>query len=317
MYEIIKKQFDSGKTILQPKYYGSVKRELWAKFHMDLYPLAQDYYHELNPLFLYNMYNPNFYKFSRTITVRDGYLTFATFLLNNLSHFPNLGTELFLIPPSLAPLVPPNLASSFACWQIVQPQQIALKDARKVIIWGYICDQYVGDMEDLAVRIKALQDIDADATVELYIPIRRNVFETKDRETITIHQVMDLIKDILPHRKIKILRSEDFFGISDFRNTYIYDLVLDNFIVSDNYLHYFVQSRGGTVNNDCLKKAPTDTIFNLDLSFHHQLHVTPLPTGKNIFMDILMYKKQNPMVKDLTYEPTFQNLLRDSLKKES
>jgi hypothetical protein len=315
MLEIIKEQFTSGKALSQSKYYNAVKREMWPKFYWDLYPLAQEYYHELNPYFLFNIYRPDFYRFTKVFTVRDGYVPFASFILTNFNTFAKLEAGQFLVHPDLARLVPTNINSQFGCWQIVQKKQIELSQARKVIVFGFVSDQYLGNMDDLKERLKELKNISSDAEIELYLPIRKNVFELHGKESLTIHLLMDYIKDILPGRKLKILTSEHFFDITNFKNTYVYDLAADNFIVSDNYLHYYVQSRGATVNNKSLTKAPEGSMFSLDLSLHHELHVCPLKKDKNFFTDLLFYKKENPGIKDLTFDPVLQSMLRESFKK--
>ena len=315
MLDIIKEQFKDGKALSQSKYYNAVKREHWPKFYWDLYPLAQEYYHELNPYFLFNLYRTDFYKFSKVFTVRDGYVPFANFILNNFSNFSKLEAGQFLVHPDLVPLIPTNIQQQFGCWRIVQKKQTTLEKARKVIIFAFVSEQYLGDVTEIHHRIQDLKKIDKDASIELYLPLRKNVFDTINKETMAIHHLVSALKDVLGDRKLKFLTGDNFFDITDFKNTYVYDLALDNFIVSDNYLHYYVQSRGATVNNGSLTEAPADSIFSLDLSIHHELHVTPLPKVANIFTDLLFYKKQNPAVKDYTFDPVLQNMLRKLLKK--
>lgn len=315
MLEIIKEQFKSGKTLTQSKYYNYVNRGHWPKFYWDLYPLGQEYYHELNPYFIFNIYKPEFYRFSKMITARDGYVNLATFLLENLATFQKMKTGPIFIHPDLAPLIPDSLAENFGCWHLVQKKQIKLPEAKKVIIFGLISEEYLGEIDKLPERIKVLKDINPAAKIEIWITQRKEVFGKNDRESLLVYQVMSHLKDALPGRDIKFIRGEHFFEITDFKNTFIFDLMLDKFIVSDSYLHYYVQSRGATVNNGSLTEAPKDSIFNLDLSIHHQIHYTPLPKVENIFIDLLFYKKKNPSIKELAFDPFFQHLLRTNLKK--
>jgi len=315
MYDNIKEQFESGKTLTQSRYYNSVKREFWPKFYWDLYPMAQEYYHELNPYFLFNMYRTDFFRFTKVFTVRDGFVPFASFILNNFNTFAKLEAGTFLVHPDLVPIIPANISSQFGTWRLVQKKQTELSKARKVIIFAFVSDQYLGTIDQVREKLKELSTISKDATVELYLPIRKNVFETTGKESLIIHHLMDAIKDSIPDRKLKILTSEQFFDITEFKSTYIFDLAADNFIVSDNYLHYYVQSRGATVNNGSLTKAPEDSMFNLDLSLHHEFHVCPLPKKRNIFSDLLFYKKERPGIKDFTFDPLLQSMLRDLLKK--
>lgn len=316
MYEILNEQFKSGKALSQNKYQSSIKKENWAKFYWDMYPLNESYYHEFNPVFLFNLYKEDFFKFTPVLTVRDGYLTFATFIMNNFMTFSRYSSNLFLIHEDLAPLVPPNITQYFGVWKRVQKKQTTLTDAKNVILFGFICDQYVGSMDELRERLKFLQTIRKDATLSLYLPIRRNVFEINPRESIATHIVLNMIKDLIPDREVKLLSGENFFDITDFKDTYIYDLAYDNFMVSDNYLHYYVQSRGATINNGSLLEAPKDSVFSFDLSLYHEFHVTPLPKVKSLFTDLLFYKKQNPAVKDYNFDPQMHGLLRDLLRKK-
>ncbi len=313
MYEILNQQFKTGATFVE--YHGSIHRDKWPKFHWDLYPLAQEYYHELNPFFLYNLVQPELFKLVDVITVRDGLGTFANFMLENLTLFPKLGPKSFLIHPDLSPFVPPSVAKYFATWQIVQKKQIELSKAKKVIIFGFASDEYLGNFDHFSARIKELATISDDAKVEIYCPIRKDIFGSNKRESMAINQLMDQLKDVMVGRKLSFLRSDHFFEITDFKNTYLFDLKLDNFIVADNYIHYYVQSRGASVNNNSLTSAPKNSIFNLDLSIHHELHVTPLPKVNNLFTEIFFYKKQNPGIKELLLDMKFQSIIRESLKK--
>lgn len=317
MLEIIKNQFESGKTLTQSKYYNYVNRGQWPKFYWDLYPLAQEYYHELNPYFIFNVYKPEFFRFAKCITARDGFVNMASFILDNYSKFRKLQTGPIFIHPDLAPLVPDALKDMFGCWQIVQPKQIKISEAKKVFIFGFVSEEYLGDLDKLSERIQALKDINPNASVELWIPLRKDIFGKNNRESLVIYNVMNHLKDILHGRKIKFLRGEHFFDISDFKQSYVYDLELDKMIVADSYLHYYTQSRGATVNNGSLLAPPADSMFSFDMSLHHQIHYTPLPKVDNsLFTDLLFYKKKNPSVKDLNFDLGFQNMLRTGLKKE-
>jgi hypothetical protein len=317
MYEIIKEQFKSARSLTSSKYFTLVNRGNWPKFYWDLFPLAQEYYHELHPYFLFNYYTSDFFQFTKTITVRDGYVTFANFIMNNYASLDKLKAGPMFIHPDLAPIIPQSLYHRFATWEIVQKKQVSLAEAKNVIIFGFVCEENLGDLEGLVHRIKDLENIREDAEISLYLPLRKNIFEVHGKESTAIHTVMSALKDRLPKRKLKILLGEHFFEISNFRGTYLYDLAFDKFYVSDNYLHYYVQSRGATVNNGSLKEAPADSIFCLDLSIHHELHITPLKPGHSLFADLLFHKKRNPSVKDFHMDFSLHQLLREGLRKES
>jgi hypothetical protein len=314
MLENIKEQFYSDTALTSSKNHISLRRDQFPKYYGDLYPIANEYYHELNPFFLFNAYRPDLFKFCRTFTVRDGYVPFTDFILNNLGSFTRLGIGTLLIHPDLTPIVPSNLSSHFGCWNIVQKNQIDLHSARKVIIYGQGNEQYLGDLNALERRMDELKSISNDAEINVVLPIRKGPFEQTSRETMIPFQILSVIKDILPGRNIRLMTNEQFFAITEFRNSYFFDLAEDKFIVSDNFLHYYVQSRGATVNNKSLKASPTDSIFSLDLSLYHELHVTPMTLRKNIFADLLFYRKQNTLVKDALYDPLLQGMLKEMLR---
>lgn len=311
MLETIKEQFIRGKTLTQSKYCHSIDRNQWPKFYRDMLPLAQEYYHELNPYFLFNFYRMEHFRFSKCITVRDGYLNFASFILENFKNFSKLESGPLIIHPELTPIVPPTLIQHFACWQLVQKRQIKIKDAKRVVILGFANYEYLGDEEKLSKLLTDLDQIPEDAKIEVYLPIRRDVFGKNDREPLYIHNAVAQLKDALRSRNIKFITGEQFFEISDFKYTYVFDLAVDRMLVSDNYLHYHVQSRGGTVNNGSLLMKPEKSLFQFDMSIHHEFHVVPVPRVKSIFIDLLFFKKLNPEKKDFHFDTTFQRNLRN------
>ena len=314
MLEIIREQFETGKTLTQSKYYNYVNRGNWPKFYWDLYPMGQEYYHELNPYFLFQLYRPDIYKFSRVITVRDGFLTLSSYLVQ---HFKELSTNEprpLLIHPDFAPIVPSNALERFGCWQLVQKRQIALSEAKKVIIFGLLSEEYLGNLDTLPERLFPLKDIHPEASVELFLPMRKDIFGKNNKDSMAIYHALNHIKDAIPGRKVKFLKSEEFFEITNFKGSYFYDLNFDKMVVSDNYLHYYVQSRGATVNNGTLSTPPQDSFFSLDLSIFHELHITPVPKVTSVFPELIFYKKTNPSM-DLNFDPSFQELMRNLINK--
>lgn len=315
MYEILESQFKSGKALTQSKYYSLIRRDLWPKYYWDMYPLAQEYYHELNPYFLFNFFRPELFKFTPVITVRDGYLTFANFILANASIFPKIGPKLYLINPSLAPIVPAHLRQYFLTWKIVQKKQVTEKTARKVFVFANVCEQYLGEMEPLKKRLENLKNVPEKTPIDFYLPLRKNVFELQGKESFLLHKLISTMKDLLPGRDMNFLSGDNFFAITDFKNNYLYDLGADHFIVSDNYLHHYLQGRGASVNNHSLSEAPKDSIFSLELSINHELHVCPFPEVESVYPEILFYKKKYAMVKDFLFDQGFQALLRKQMMK--
>ncbi|HXH30720.1 MAG TPA: hypothetical protein VNJ01_07890 [Bacteriovoracaceae bacterium] len=312
MYQVIKSQYDTGTALTHTGYGHDIRRDLWPKFHWDLYPIVNDYYHELNPYYVYNLYSFDMLETSKAITVRDGFLQFAAFLVTNLQKIPEADQH-FLIHPALTPIVPPHLRKYFSAWKISQPKKLPLKDAKKVIIFGLVGETYLGEIEGMAAKLSPLKEASPETLFELYLPIRKEPFLTNHRESVMHYQLLDVIKDVLPGRKFKFINNEDFFEIGHFGSTYFFDLADDLSIVADNYLHFHVASRGGAVNLFSTE-VPKDSYFDLALSFNHQLHVCPLPTVGSIFMELLLYSKRSS-VKDLTLDNIFHTLVREQLKK--
>jgi len=312
MLEIIEEQFKSGKTLTQSKFYNYVNRGNWPKFYWDFYPMGQEYYHELNPYFLFKMYRPDIFKFSQVITARDGFLTLSSYLVNNYKDLVKDVPRPILVHKDFAPIVPTTLMDRMGCWEIVQKKQISLEEAKKVIIFGLMSEEYLGNLEELPQRLGPLKDIHPDATVELFLPMRKDIFGKNHKDSMAIYHALNHIKDAIPGRQVKFLRPEDFFDITDFKNSFFYDLNFDKMIVADNYLHYYVQSRGASVNNNSRLFPPKESLFCLDLSIFHELHITPIPKVTSIFPELIFFKKTNPGT-DLNFDLNFQQLVRGLL----
>lgn len=312
MLEIIEEQFKSGKTLTQSKFYNYVNRGNWPKFYWDFYPMGQEYYHELNPYFLFKMYRPDIFKFSQVITARDGFLTLSSYLVNNYKDLVKDGIRPIFVHKDFAPIVPTTLMDRMGCWEIVQKKQISLEEAKKVIIFGLMSEEYLGNLEELPQKLGPLKNIHPDATVELFLPMRKDIFGKNHKDNMAIYHALNHIKDAMPGRNVKFLRAEDFFEITDFKNSFFYDLNFDKMIVADNYLHYYVQSRGASVNNNSRLSPPKESLFCLDLSIFHELHITPIPKVTSIFPELIFFKKTNPGT-DLNFDPNFQQLVRGLL----
>ena len=95
-----------------------------------MYPLGQDYFHELNPYFLFNYHNKEIFKISKLVTVRDGLLSFSNFILGNFTDFSSLESGPMLIHPDLAPLVPPTLRDQLSKNSL---KQFGIEAASKIL----------------------------------------------------------------------------------------------------------------------------------------------------------------------------------------
>lgn len=313
MLEILNAQFAKPRCLTQNKKFSPLRRDRWPNYFWELYPMAQEYYHEFNPFFLFNIYDPGFYEYYKIFTVRDGMITLANFLVNNFNTIPKSGANLFLVHQDFAPLIPPQLAQYFGVWSISRPNPIKISEAKKIVIFAFVCDQYVGKLEEVQKKLSTLKQLRNDVEIEVYLPLRRNLFETNSKESIIHFELLTSIHQALPGKKVRFLKAEDFMEKSEMKNTYVLDLARDHFFVSDNYLHYFVLSRGGTMSN-IPSQAPKESIFDIALSFNHSLHISPLPKVDNLFTELLFYKKQSG-AKDLIMDQQFQQIVREGLQK--
>lgn len=295
MLEKIKKQFDKKRVLSSSKYHHVIKKEHYPKYFWDMYPLVEDYYHELNPYFLFKLQDPNLLQnFSDVYLIRDGYWTFINYLLNNLNVFTKSNEKLFLIHRSLAILIPEMLRDRFAIWDIVKQKRPDANNLKKILLFAYISDEYLGDLKKNK-KIESLKHISPEIPVEVLFLNRRNLFEEKNREQFLSLELMNIVKDQLVKNQLTIIKSDDFFKRSDLRGIHFIDLAYDHFLISDNYVHHFALSVGATMD-DHLDRPPKESIFSLALSFQHDLHISPLPElGQNseLFSNLLFRFKQN------------------------
>lgn len=311
MYEILKIQFESGKALTQNRYYHSVKKEFWPRYYDQLYPLGKEYYHEFNPYFTFNVHSPEFFRFAKTFTVRDGAISFGDFLLKHHQYINKWGTH-FIVHRDLAPLIPSNLAPYFSLWQTWQPKKVTPHEAKKIIILGLMCDQYVKDMESITSKLEVLKEVSEDIEIEAYLPLKSNPFEKKSSESFIVHETMNLIRNFLPKKQVKILSTNEILERPNFKGTLAIDLRPDLFLVADNYLDYHMASKGGTVG-EMAEKAPPNVIFEVPLSLHHYLTISPLEHVESRFVDLLYYRKKF-QVKDILFDPIYHDLVRKLIK---
>jgi hypothetical protein len=312
MLEILKQQYRSGNALTQTKHFPAYNRNNFAKWHQEIHPLNGEYYHEFNPFYVGNVYTPDMYSVARTMTARDGYVSFADWLLKNVSRLPKLNT-LFIIHPDLAPLIPNNQREHFLSWKLSHPKKIALSEAGRVIIFGVLCEDYVGPQDELIERLAPLEKVSSDAHIQVFLPLRRNPFSLEIKEYTMGLSVMSLIKDMFPGRKIDILDHQSFQSITDLSSSFIFDLRKDLKVSADSYIHHQVINRAGSVNL-VSHEVPADSIFRLALGLNHDLHICTLPEVESKFLDLLFYRKQMPGV-DLLADLGFQDIVAESLQK--
>ena len=139
MLEILKAQYQSANTLSKSTFYKAHSPEM-SQIFSELYPQCLDYFHELNPGFLFKIQRAEFLNQYSAMTVRDGSISFGAFILKNFQQLANLKTH-FIIDRHLTPLVPNYLRQKFSCWQIVQKKKIKISEAQRIVITGLMNEQ--------------------------------------------------------------------------------------------------------------------------------------------------------------------------------
>lgn len=307
--EKINKQIKSGRAFNQSRNYSVLDRSHFPKYFWDLYPLAQDYYHELNPIFVGNLYKKELLRFTDVHTVRDGKISFANFLVTNVEHILASKSH-FLIPEGYADLIPQNLKDQFSCWSLSLKNPKPISEAKRILIFGLLFERYYGSRTDLEDRIRRdFAGASKDAKIEVLLPIRQDVFLTAARESLEHFHVYDSIKAALNGRSFELIKLEHFFDRTIGPDEFLYDLKVDDSIVADSSLHYHYASKGAGVNL-LGTEVPKDTFRSLSISFWHQLNIFPLKHKDSAkFAELLFYKRVNN--RNLIQDKNFHALISE------
>lgn len=307
MYEQIKTQLRSGKALVQQKHQSIIKQNNSPNFVKDFNPVETAYYHELNPYFTFNISEDRYFRFAKTFTVRDGLVNFGAFILKYADLIPNFETH-FIIHPDLAPMVPAHLKSFFSIWELSQKNEMNICEAKKILIFGIVNDNYIGQLESLKRKLQLLNQISPKTLIEVCLPIRKNPFDLQYRESNLCYEVLNIIKDATQGRQIKIIDTTTMLQKNNFRDSYLIDLAPDKFFISDNFVHYLFASHGGKV--EAMPNMPLQEAYlEIALSPYHCISVAPFPDVASRYSEILRYK-EHATSNDPVTDPLFQTLFR-------
>jgi hypothetical protein len=308
MLEILKAQYQSANTLSKSNFYNAHNPEM-SQIFSELYPQCLEYFHELNPGFLFKISKAEYLAQFQAMTVRDGALGFGSFILKNFQILPSLKTH-FFIDRHLTSLVPNNLRQQFSCWQIVQKKKVEISKAKRIVITGLMNEQSLPSLEAIKKSVETLTDVNPSAEVEVFLPIRNNPFGPLWKESFIGYQIIEVIKNVLPNHKLTFLGHSDLFEHSSLQNAYCLDLMTSRLTISDKYLNHYMASRGGSIStfND---EERQDHVFEIDLSFNHKVQFFPLPISESLFPEMIFYKKQ-ASTRDYAGDPIFHNLLRNN-----
>jgi hypothetical protein len=308
MLEIIKAQLKSRNSLNQSRYYSAIDKTHFPKYHWDLYPVAQDYYHELNPVFLSNLYKKEFLSCCDVYMIRDGILPLSSFLLSHMDSIIK-SKKHFLIPKSAAHLIHDAFRPNFSCYNITQPEKIHISEAKRVLVFGLMTESYLGPINELKARIEHdFKLIHPDTRIELLLTQRQDPFIDTQKEHFIHFELIEIIRELLPNAKFNYIKLDTFLDLNFSAEDFFYDLKYDNSVVSDSFLHHFFASKKTTVNL-LPEKAPEDTLISSKLNFWHQVNIFPFPTEvKSIYPELLFYKKRTS--KYLLHDKEFHKMVR-------
>lgn len=289
MSEILKAVYDKSNTLTQSKNYSLINRGEINKYYWDLYPLAQDYFHEFNPYLVHTIYKDAIFPAFKIFTVRDGMHTFADFLMKHLKEIRTWKT-LFLIPESFTPLIPENLSEKFLSFSLSQVNKPEIKKAKTVVVFGLLNEYYYGSYEAIEKRLAPLRDLPPDVKIEICLTQRRTPLIMEEKENLHYILIPELVRKVLGNREFKWIRLRELMEKTVLRDHYLIDLMHSQSLICDSYLHYWFLSRGGMINSLPQWKKE-ETLFEIDLSFNQKLSVKPLPDVKRQASELVFFYK--------------------------
>lgn len=306
MLETIKEQFCKAKTLSKSTYYRYHASQS-GKFAGELYPFSVDYFHELNPAFLFKINQIDLLKKYPAVTVRDGEISFGEFILKNHQAISRIKTK-FLIHPDLAQIVPDSLKDSFAAWNIVHSRSLQIKEAKRILILGIMNEQTLPPIAEIKKELDKLKVISPKVEIDIFLPIRSHPFGLPWKESFIGYRTIEMLKEILPHNKFNYLGHSELMEKTSCYGTYCLDLMTKKNVIADSYLNHLLSSRGATISS--FETADVkNNIFEIDLSLGHKIQFSPLPNVDSIFPEMIFYKKQASTL-DYAADPNFHSLFR-------
>ncbi len=311
MSEILKAAFAKPNALTQSKNYSLINRGEIPKYYWDLYPLAQDYFHEFNPYLVHTIYKPSVFPAFNVFTVRDGMHPFADFLVLNLKDLHKWKTT-FLIPESYAGLIPDTLSDKFLTYSLTQINKPDIKKAKTVVVFGLLNEYYYGSYEAIEKRLAPLKDLPADVKIEVCLTQRRTPLLMEEKENLHYIHIPEIVRKVLGNREFKWLRLRELMEKTVLRDHYLIDLIHSQSLISDSYLHHWFLSRGGMINSLQQWKKEDESLFEIDLSFNQKLNVKPLPDVKREISELVFYYKTHKG--EMWNSPPFHQEVRKIVK---
>lgn len=302
--------FDKIKNFLEsPVSYALIKNKdlfrdnYYAQSYSEALPMTDHYYHPLNPCFLFELTGPAIMQHSPIICIRDGYLSFMDFLLNNHQSLTHWNT-LFLVPKIYEKLIPPHLASFFLGYDFSQEK--TKMSSRDKFIFAYLTEEYLGNNieESLGQLTFSPQD-----KVTLFLPQETNLEKISYNNIFAQEFLFELSKKLKDH-SVRHINTYDFLNTADFSSYDFIDLASDHALVYDNFVKFLMASRGCKSVFGASNQTP---LLTIDISMFHRMNLYEIHPSNDIFPELLLFKKQNPN-KKLLEDSYFLGTLRQFLK---
>jgi len=298
MFEKIKRQLVSPETFFNADAPFVSDKGSSQDINSSLYPLAQDYYHDLNPCFSFNLNSLPFFKKFPVVTFRDGAFSFASFMTQNFSQF-NASEQLVLVHKEIEHFVPAHLKKNFMSYQMAQKNRLNIQDARRIIIVGILSDQVLEDEEQIKEKLKILDGVSEDATIHLYLQTRKSPFQQFYLESTLIEPFKwDLFKRF--KKQPIFLNSANLLNLSCLGDAYVINLQSNRFLIGDSYSDYLLASRGATISEWNYTRDESVNHFVHPISLYHQIEITPIQK-ESVFPELMLKKKilnRNDLISD-------------------
>jgi hypothetical protein len=288
MFEKIKRQLEKPETFFNTDApYGSDKAYN-QDINSSLYPLAQEYYHDLNPCFSFNLNSLPFFRKFPIVTFRDGAFSFASFMTQNYSQF-NASEQIILIHKEIEHFVPSHLKSNFLSYQMTQSNRLKIQDAKRIVIIGILSDQVLEDENQIKEKLKILEHVSEEATIHLYLQSRKSPFQQFYLESTLIEPFKwDLFKRF--KNQPVFLNSPSLLNLSCLGDAYVINLQSNRFMIADSYTDYLLASKGATIGEWNTTNEEEENRLLHPISLYHNIEISPIQK-ESVFPELMLKKK--------------------------
>lgn len=257
----------------------------------NLRPFANDYFHPLNPAFLYEFSSLEAMLSFPVICARDGVVTLFDFFWEHPTPLEN--GPLLLVAHELYPLVPPAWQSQVLPYR-VGPKLAEKGGQKKILFYGLAQDSYTS----VPHLKKILPLIPRGAEVHALFFVEDDPFFDPP------HEIIDAAFPFIQEIALTLQTPVHFRTYSDFleeknlADFSFLDLQEKNFSLSDNTLTHYLYSRGA---HNLTEPSSTSTpLVKIPLSPFHELQLLPPHPNKNLSSLFSMISKvrQSPLIED-------------------